>query len=115
MEKETEGNGDKLSVSAVFDKFIESRMVNGVEDVTIRSYRSSMLSLAKYSHMDFDTMHVEDLSRNDIDRMILNMRRANLRPTSIQTYTRNLKVFLNWADTEGYLVPRCRIYRAKVT
>lgn len=114
MEKETGENGGKFSVSAVFEKFIESRMVNGVENVTIRSYRSSMLSLAKYSCVDFDVTRIDELSRDDIDRMILNMRRASLRPTSIQTYTRNLKVFLNWASTEGYLVPRCRIYRAKV-
>lgn len=43
------------------------------------------------------------------------MRKKGLHDTSIQTYTRCLKVFLSWVESRGYAVPRFKVYRADIT
>lgn len=104
-------NKSTSSIAEKFEDFITSRIANGVRDSTIKSYRGAFLSIKKYIDV---FQPLVSLRKSDIDKMIVGMRQKELHDTSIQTYTRCLKVFLSWAESEGYAVPSFKVYRADI-
>lgn len=99
-----------LTMSEAFEEFINSRMANGVKDITIKSYRGHFHSIS--NHLD-TRMPISSIEKKDIEKMIVSMRKAQLRSATIQTYTRCLKTFINWARSENLTDLQVKLYRAE--
>ena len=82
----------------VFDSFIIAKTAKGVSDVTIRNYHQNLHNISL--HFDI-TMPFDDLTKDDLDQMIVSMRKAGLAHNTISTYVRLIRAFLNWANQEG--------------
>ena len=82
----------------VFQSFISAKTAEGVSDITIRNYHNNLNVISKY----LDTSRpLEDITKSDLDEMIVAMRRAGLAHNSISTYVRIVRTFLNWCHGSG--------------
>ena len=88
----------EYSFQEVFQMFITSRAAMGVADVTLRNYDYHMRNIAKY--LDIERLF-EDVSKRDIEKMVVDMRSAGLSQNTIATYTRMLKAFYHWCCEEN--------------
>ena len=84
-------NVQKSSVSEYFDLYLSSAAARGVKDKTLQTYKNHFRSIAK--RMDV-TVPMNRLNSQDLEDMILSMREEGLSASSINSYTRTLKVFL---------------------
>ena len=91
------GQSEKL-FSEVFEDFITSQTARGISDITIRNYHQHLHSISK--HFDISTPF-EDVSKRQLDEMIMSMRAKGLAHNSIATYVRMLHTFFNWCNREG--------------
>ena len=91
------GQSEKL-FNEVFEDFIISQTARGISDITIRNYRQHLHSISK--HLDVETPF-EELTKRQLDEMILSMRANGLAHNSIATYVRMLHTFFNWCNREG--------------
>lgn len=88
----------KQNFLEVFEMFITSQTAKGVADVTLRNYRYNMKNMQKF----FDAeKSFDEVTRRDIETMIVAMRRAGLAHNTIATYNRMLKTFYNWCNAEN--------------
>ena len=92
-------DNDVISLTKAFDAFVLSQMAKGITEKTAKSYRSHYKALAK--HLDINKTFAE-LSKRDIEAMILSMRQTDLAQNSISSYVRVFKTFMNWSKSEGY-------------
>ena len=88
----------KQNFLEVFEMFITSQTAKGVADVTLRNYRYNMKNMRKF----FDAEKpFDEVSKRDIETMIVAMRRAGMAHNTIATYNRMLKTFYNWCNAEN--------------
>ena len=92
-------NVQKSSVSDYFDLYLSSAAARGVKDKTLQTYKNHFRSIAK--RMDV-TIPMNRLNSQDLEDMILSMREEGLSASSINSYTRTLKVFFSWCNEEGH-------------
>lgn len=82
----------------VFQSFISAKTAEGVADITIRNYHNNLHVISKY----LDTSRpLGDITKSDLDEMIVAMRCAGLAHNSISTYVRIVRTFLNWCHGSG--------------
>lgn len=91
------GHSEKL-FSDVFEDFITSQSARGISDITIRNYHQHLHSISK--HFDISTPF-EDVSKRQLDEMVLSMRASGLAHNTVATYVRMLRTFFNWCNREG--------------
>ena len=85
------------TMAEAFENFLFSKSAQGVTDKTLKSYKGHFKSISNY----FDTsIKLKSLKKEEIYRMISEMREANLSPNTIASYIRVLKAFLSWARDE---------------
>ena len=82
-------NVQMSSVSEYFDLYLSSAAARGVKDKTLQTYKNHFRSIAK--RMDV-TVPMNRLNSQDLEDMILGMREEGLSASSINSYTRTLKV-----------------------
>lgn len=88
----------KQNFLEVFEMFITSQTAKGVADVTLRNYRYNMKNMQKF----FDAEKTfDEVTKRDIETMIVAMRRAGMAHNTIATYNRMLKTFYNWCNAEN--------------
>ena len=92
-------SGGKETLQDVIPLFLTAKEAQGVTDQTILSYKSHLKTLGNY--LDF-SMPFEELTKDTLDDMIVNMRHKGLAHNSIASYCRVLRVFLNWCNGESY-------------
>ena len=105
-------NVQKSSVSEYFDLYLSSAAARGVKDKTLQTYKNHFRSIAK--RMDV-TVPMNRLNSQDLEDMILSMREEGLSASSINSYTRTLKVFFSWCNEQGYTKTNLKIYKASET
>lgn len=86
------------SFEEVYASFITAKTAKGVSDTTIRNYHQNLHNISK--HIDI-TMPFEDLSKRNVEEMVLSMRASGLAHNSVATYVRSVRTFLNWCNREG--------------
>lgn len=86
------------TMTEIFEDFIMSRKAKGLSDKTIRSYEQHFRIIGHHLETNIP---IEDVSKTDLENMIASMRAAQLSANSISSYTRVLKAFLSWCNTEG--------------
>ena len=98
MQKIEMSNEQKQNFLEVFEMFITSQAAKGVADITLRNYRYNMKNMQNF----FDAEKAfDEVTKRDIESMIVAMRRAGLAHNTIATYNRMLKTFYNWCAAEN--------------
>lgn len=100
------------TLEEAFDQFLVSRIASGVKDITIQTYRGHFRSISK--HID-TTQKITSVEKKDVDKVFVSMRKQNLSATTIQTYSRCLVTFFNWANAEGISTLKLKLYKADKT
>lgn len=84
--------------SEVWKEFITSQTAKGISDATIRKYHQVLHNISKYFDID---MPLDNLTKSNLEEMVVEMRTAELAHNSIATYVRVVKTFLNWCRAEN--------------
>lgn len=105
-------NVQKSSISEYFDLYLSSAAARGVKDKTLQTYKQHFHSIAK--RMD-GSVPMNRLASSDLENMILKMRKEGLYASSINSYTRTLKVFFSWCNEEGHTSLNIKLCKAPET
>lgn len=89
----------KNTIRQVWDFYTAAQTAKGVSDITLRNYKQQLHSISKYLAIDTP---MADLSKNDLDLMVVEMRKTGLAYNTVATYVRRMRAFLNWCNREGY-------------
>ena len=81
-----------------FQQFVLSQKARGIAEVTIRNYYSHLRGIAR--HMDI-TVPLDELTRRELEGMVVSMREEGLAHNTVATYLRIMNTFLNWCRREG--------------
>ena len=88
-----------LSLNELFPRFVAAKTAEGVSESTISTYYKHWMCIGK--HLDLERTF-EDLIQDDINNVVVSMRRSGLAHNSISSYTRVLRTFLKWCREQGY-------------
>lgn len=100
------------TISQIFNQFIVSCKAKGLSEKTIQTYNAHFHAIGK--HLD-TSISINELDSNYLDSMINSMRENNLASNSIRSYTRTLKAFLSWCNTNGFTSINIPLYKAEET
>ena len=93
-------DGDIAStIQQVWDIYTTSQTAKGVSDITLRNYKQHLHSISKYLDIE---RSIDDLTKNDLEMMVVEMRKKGLANNTVATYVRRMRAFLNWCNREGY-------------
>ena len=81
-----------------FERFLMTKRSNGVQMVTITTYSQQFHAISK--HLDIDK-EMDEMTVQDLQKMVISMQDAGLSPNTIRSYTITLKAFLSWCNDEG--------------
>ena len=95
-------NSLQKTVEDMFSEFITSQKAKNLSEVTIGTYRCHIRSISK--HLDLKIC-MSELSKRDLEAMVVSMRESGLAHNSISSYCRVLRTFLGWCKREGIEVP----------
>lgn len=94
----------------IFELFVVSKTANGVSDATLRNYHYHKKAISKY----LDTNRpMSEITKRDLERMIVDMKKAGIKHNSIATYVRFLRTLFNWCETEDIAVPKLKNLKEK--
>ena len=111
MARITMRKNQETKLSEIFTFYLASAAGRGVKDKTLRTYEQHFKAIAK--RLDVDS-NISQITSKDLDKMILRMREEGLSDSSINSYTRTLKVFFSWCNEQGYTKTNLKIYKAYV-
>ena len=83
----------------VFHIFEASKNAKGVSETTLNNYKYNLKNISKYLDVK---KPFDDVTKSDVEQMVVAMRKAGLAHNSIATYVRTLKTFYNWCVAAGY-------------
>ena len=83
----------------VFHIFEASQNAKGVSQTTLNNYKYNLKNISKYLDVK---KPFEDVTKRDVEQMVVAMRKAGLAHNSIATYVRTLKTFYNWCVAAGF-------------
>ena len=87
------------TIEQVWEMYIASQTAKGVSDITLRNYKQHLHSISKYLDI---RLSIVDLSKNDLDTMVVKMRQSGMAINTVATYVRRMRAFLNWCNREVY-------------
>lgn len=82
-----------MTLDKAFEKFIRSRYLKGVSDNTISSYRNLNSRFIKFIGSD---VRMEEITQENIEDFVDYLYSIALSRSSIASYIRNTKIFLEW-------------------
>lgn len=100
------------SIAEVFEDFILAKRAKGLRSKTIHSYVYHFKVVSKYLNVE---QSIVNLCKSDLNKMVSDMEDAGLSANSINSYTKLLKSFLSWCNTEGLTFLTIPIYRGEET
>lgn len=87
------------SLNKAFKEFIISKTAAGIKEETLKSYNRHFITVGKYLDMD---KKFSVLTKSDLEKMVVSMRKADLAQNTISSYVRVMNVFFHWCSGEGY-------------
>jgi integrase/recombinase XerD len=87
------------SINDVFPRFVSAKIAEGVSEKTAKMYRQHLHCISK--HLDL-SIPLAELTQDDINNLIVSMRRSGLAHNSISSYARVLRTLLKWCQEQGY-------------
>ncbi len=94
-----EMTANSVSLSDVFPRFVASKIAEGVSEKTENTYYSHWKCIGK--HLDLNKTF-DEITQDDINNLVVSMRRSGLAHNSISSYTRVLRTFLKWCREQDY-------------
>lgn len=98
----------ETKLSEVFSLYLASAAARGVKVKTLKTYEQHFNAISK--RLDVDS-NISKITSKELDKMILKMREEGLSDSSINSYTRTLKVFFSWCNEQGYTKTNLKIYK----
>ena len=86
------------SLNKAFKEFIISKTAAGIKEETLKSYNRHFITVGKYLDLD---MKFSELTKSDLEKMVVSMRKADLAQNTISSYVRVMNVFFHWCSGEG--------------
>lgn len=80
-------------------RFVSAKIAEGISEKTAKMYQQHLHCISK--HLDL-SIPLDVLTQDDINNLVVSMRRSGLAHNSISSYTRVLRTFLNWCRAQGY-------------
>ena len=97
--KPIEMRNEDLSLNELFPRFVAAKTAEGVSEGTVKNYHQHWHSIGK--HLDRDKL-IGDVTQDDINNVVVSMRKSGLAHNSISSYTRVLRTFLKWCREQDY-------------
>ena len=88
----------ETKLSEIFTLYLASAAARGVKDKTLRTYEQHFNAISK--RLDVE-INISLITSKHLDKMILRMREDGLSDSSINSFTRTLKVFFSWCNEQG--------------
>lgn len=101
-----------LSVEEAFSDFLNSKRARGISEKTISTY-SQHFKAVSYS-LDIE-QQISNLSKRDLESMVVQLQKKGLSPNSIRSYTATIQSFLSWCREEGHTTISIDLYRGRET
>ena len=86
---------EDLSFNELFPRFVAAKIAEGVSEKTVSGYWQHWKCIGK--HLDLDKT-MDQVTQDDINNVVVSMRRSGLAHNSVSSYTRVLRTFLNCAE-----------------
>lgn len=96
------------TIQEVFDLFVTSRTADGVSETTLKTYKNHFHNISL--HLDV-TQPLNDLTKRDLEAMIVSMKKSGLAHNSVSSYARVFRTFLNWCKEEDL----CQVDMPKIS
>lgn len=109
MKRITIKNAQRETVKEAFLLYLSSAAGKGVKSKTLQTYQSHFHAIEKRLDVDIP---ISKLTEDDLSQMIAVMRQEGLTDTSINSYTRTLKVFFSWCNERGKTDLNLKLYKA---
>lgn len=98
------------SVASCWEDFVLECKIKGLKKKTIEGYESHWRTLAPYIDGQQD---IGELSKREIDTMIVALQEKGLKDTTIASYIRVLKCFISFCESEGLTELKIKPYKAQ--
>lgn len=98
----------ELNLENSFQRFISSKMANGIQEKTAKTYSDQFRAISKF--MDV-SIPFSKMTQQDIDDCIVAMRQSDLSYNSVASYARMLRTYMNWCNEQGLtnlIVPKIK-------
>lgn len=103
---------ETLTLTNAFKEFVISQSAKGVKEKTIKTYHSHFRALSKHLNME---LTFSELTKKNLEEMIVSMREAGLAHNSISSYARVMKTFLTWCNNNGHTTLTLNNYKQQET
>lgn len=101
-----------IHFSKAFNEFLIDRAASGVSNKTLDTYRKHLHCVSL--HFDIE-ISLAQLTKAQLNDMVVSMRGASLSPNTISSYTRVVRTFLNWCKEQGYCNVEMKQYKPTET
>jgi integrase/recombinase XerC/integrase/recombinase XerD len=88
-----------MTLKAAYDEFIITQQIRGNTPRTVEYYAYSLEQFITIMGADRIT---ESITQNDLRHCYMSLTERNIQSTTLQSYMRALRCFLNWCYSEGY-------------
>lgn len=100
------------TIAETFEDFLIHKKSKGLSEKTLRTYKQHFHTLSNTLNTD---MSIDDLSKEDLERLISTLRESKLSSNSISSYVRTMKVFLSWCNEEDITSLKLKAYKSEET
>ena len=94
-----EMSSESFSFNELFPRFVAAKIAEGVSEKTVDTYHQHWKCIGK--HLDLDKS-IGEATQDDINNVVVSMRKSGLAHNSISSYTRVFRTFLKWCRNQGY-------------
>ena len=101
-------NRKSQTIEEVFALFVISRTADGVSETTLKTYHNHFHTISLYLDVQ---QPLTDLTKSDLEAMIVSMKKSGLAHNSVPSYARVFRTFLNWCKEEGH----CQVEMPKIS
>ena len=98
------------SIEDAFKDFLLHKKATGIAEKTLRSYSQQFSAVSKFID---SSVPIDQLVKRQLEEMLEQMRDSGLKDTSINSYTRTLKSFLSWCNSEGLTDVNIKLYKCE--
>lgn len=92
-----------MTISEAFTLFIREKYAEGMSEETLKYYNYNIPKFVEWCYDFYDIEYINDLENSVFEnyKIYLLENKNKTKKTSLQTYSRAIKTFLNWVNNKG--------------